>query len=198
MKPAKKGISASKQNAAAQQAPTRQMNAARQMSAAIARVPGQSNEALKAVLANARRMDAAELIAACELELGLRGSLNLTSEQALKSEEIRARVEGKSLAESIEIGFRESPPDEDEAAIITWLHENPAGLFQDALKQIGRKDLSLVIGHLIYNRFGFFRAHIESKTQSDLLITRQGSDKGVRYTLRDEASAAFRTLGLIN
>ncbi len=57
---------------------------------------------------------------------------------------------------------------------------------------------SLVIGHLAYYRFGYFRPFLKGNLQSDLLLQRETNPASVHYSLRPEALDAFRSLGLLS
>lgn len=172
-----------------------------QVSAAIERLPGQSNAAIARVLENARAKLAHELVHACETELATRGSLQLSEEQARQAYAAQMKVKDKGLREVIEIAFQDVPLSyPKEAWVIRELTANPGIRFTNLellyVARFSKNDLSLVVGHLVYNRFGYLRHLIQSKTHSDLLIER-GSDGGVTYRLRAEAVDAFRALNLV-
>jgi hypothetical protein len=169
-----------------------------QVSKAIARLPKQSNAAIQRVLENARRAERDDLISACQQELQRRGSLDLTDDAATHAARLNATVAGKNLQEVIEIAFRDVPAKPEEALIIRWIAQHCGASYRDLLTVYGKQDLSLVIGHLIYYRFGYFRDRLLGGTQSDLLLERDTSGESVRYTLRPEALAAFRSLGMLN
>lgn len=170
-----------------------------QVLAAIERLPGQSNAAIARVLENARAYLAHELVHACETELASRGSLQLSEAQARQAVAAQMKVKDKGLREVIEIAFQDVPLSyPEEAWVIQKLTANPsmryANLELSYVTRFSKNDLSLVVGHLVYYRFGYFRHLIQSKTQSDLLIERS-SDGGVTYRLRAETLDAFRALG---
>jgi hypothetical protein len=172
-----------------------------QVSAAIERLPSQSNAAIARVLENARARLAHELVRACETELAARGALQLSEEQARQAVAAQVKVKDKGLREVIEIAFQDVPLSyPEEAWVIRELTANPgiryANLELSYVARFSKNDLSLVVGHLVYNRFGYFRHLIQSKTQSDLLIER-GNDGGVTYCLRAETLDAFRGLNLV-
>jgi len=172
-----------------------------QVSAAIDRLPGQSNAAIARMLENARAQSAHELIHACGTELATRGSLDLSEEQARQAVTAQMKVKDKGLREVIEIAFQDVPLSyPEEAWIIRELTANPgiryANLELSCVARFSKNDLSLVVGHLVYNRFGYFRHTIQSKTLSDLLIER-GNDGGVTYRMRAETLDAFRALNLV-
>jgi hypothetical protein len=163
---------------------------------AIGRVPGQSNQQIETVLAQARSKGITKLTDACEEELRLRGSLKLTAEEAARANTISRAVQGKSSAEATELAFAEVPPDAGERRVLVWLAEHPGTTYQEAAKAYGKGDLSLVVGHLVYKRFGYFKHLIAGATQSDVLINRDKSGTSVRYTLLPEFAAALKSLGI--
>ena len=164
---------------------------------ALARLPNQSSESIKATLENARRARLDELVAACERELRVRGSLTLSATDAARAASVSAAVAGKSLQEVIGIAFRDVPANREEMLIIRWIAQHPGTSFREVRAIHGKDDLSLVIGHLIYHRFGHFRHLLGDGAQSDLLLQRDSTAGGVRYTLRPEAIAAFGAIGLL-
>jgi hypothetical protein len=172
----------------------------KQIEAAIARLPGQSNAAIARVLQNAQRYAAHELVQACQAELAARGSLQMSEEQARQAAAAQVKAKDKDLREVIEIAFRDVPLYPEEDWILRELVAHPGIRYADLEKayiaRFNKNDLSLTVGHLVYNRFGYFRHLIRGEIQSDLLIQR-GNDNGITYRLRAEALDAFRTLNLV-
>jgi hypothetical protein len=168
-----------------------------QVEAAIAKLPRQSNVSIEQVLANAQRLKIDALAEACREELRTRGSLVLTTADAERIAEIESRVADLALREVIEIAFREVPAKPEEILILRSIAAHPGTSYRELLKIYGRNDLSLVIGHLAYYRFGYFRPFLRGNLQSDLLLEREGSPAGVRYSLRPEALEAFISLGIL-
>lgn len=168
-----------------------------QIEKAIARLPKQSNASIEQTRLNALRQKIDELVAACQAELRSRGSLNLNTADAEEAAKICARVSGKQLTEVIKIAFEEIPPKQEEVLILKKIFNCPGTSYVELLKIYGKKDLSLVIGHLVYYRFGYFREFLSSPVQSDIILDRTNSAKGVYYTLRQEASEAFQNLDLL-
>jgi hypothetical protein len=153
---------------------------------------------LKQVLANASRLAENLIVQACEYELRTRGSLELSKESAGQASEISTRIAGKALAEVIEIAFTEVPAKPEEHLILKWISQHP-GTSQAEIATVYRNgDLSLVIGHLIYYRFGYFRPMLTGPIQSDLLLERDRTSGKVRYTLRPEALIAFNAPGMLD
>jgi hypothetical protein len=164
-------------------------------SKAIDRLPGQSNASIEQVLANARRLSMVTLVEACQDELRTRGSLTLSKEDAEQAASVSSRISGKALSEVIQIAFTEVPAKPEELLIIRWIWKNPGTSYAEIKKIYQSGDLSLVIGHLVYRRFGYFRSLITTPTQSDLLLERGKIPGGkVCYTLRAEAIDAFTAL----
>ena len=165
--------------------------------AAISKLPRQSNASIEKVLANARRLGVDALVAACREELRTRGSLVLTAADAERVAEIEGRVANMALRDVIELAFREVPPKEEEVLVLAWIASHPGTSFTELLDVYGRNDLSLVIGHLVYYRLGYFRAFLKGSLQSDLLLHRLGGPTGVRYVLRPEALEALCSAGVL-
>jgi hypothetical protein len=163
---------------------------------AIGRVPGQSNQQIETVLAQARTKSIASLSDVCEQELRLRGSLKLNAEDAARAAAISLTVQDKTPAEIIELAFAQVPPDDKERRLLVWLAGHPGATYQEAAKAYGKGDLSLVIGNLMFKRFGYFKLLIAGATQSDVLIQRDKSGTSVRYTLVPEFAAALQALGI--
>ncbi len=170
----------------------------KQIQAAIARVPSQGSAAIKAVLVNAKTQKLTPLMEACETELKLRGSLDLSADQAALAITASARIVGKTLSEVIAIAFTEVPPRAEERTILRAIGLQPGISFAELNKIYTNGDLGLVIGHLTYYRFGYFRPFLTGATQSDLLLERDKTAKSIRYMLRPDASAAFASLSLFD
>jgi uncharacterized protein (DUF4415 family) len=164
---------------------------------AIARLPQQSNASVSQVLVNARRLNSDSLVQACQDELQVRGSLNLNEADAKRAAGISAKTAGRTLSEIIEIAFKEVPAKPEELLILRWIAQHPGTSYATILNAYGKNDLSLVIGHLIYYRFGYFRPLLNGPIQSDLLLDRDNSSGKVCYTLRPEALEALSTVGIL-
>lgn len=169
-----------------------------QISVAIERLPRQSSASIKQVLVNAQRLLETLIVEACQDELRTRGSFDLTAEAAEQACKISARIDGRALAEVIEIAFTEVPAKPEEQVILRWISEHP-GTSQAEIGGVYKsRDLNLVLGHLIYYRFGYFRPLLSGPVQSDLLLDRDMTSGKVRYTLRPEASTAFSAMGFFS
>jgi hypothetical protein len=170
----------------------------KQIDNAIARLPQQSNKAIETVRANASRLACEELVEAAARELHLRGSLVFDEAEAKRIAELSATLEGKTLHDVILRAFTDIPAKPEERLILAWIARHPGRPFRELLAAYGKRDLSLVIGHLAYYRFGYFRPFFESNTQSDVLLQRHSTPDGVSYALRPEAAAAFRAIGVFD
>jgi hypothetical protein len=164
---------------------------------AIGRVPRQSNQQIETVLAQARGKHIAALTDACEQELRARGSWKLSAEDAVRAAAASQTVQGKTVTEAAEIAFSQVPPDATERRVLSWLAGHPGATYQEASAAYGKGDLSLVIGHLVFNRFGYFKHLLAGAAQSDVLIRRDKTGTSVRYTLLPEFEAAVRSLGIV-
>jgi hypothetical protein len=164
---------------------------------AIDRLPIQSNASIEQVRVNASRLGEDALVQACQDELRTRGSLNLTREDAEQAVKISTTVAGKTLSEVIEIAFKEVPAKPEEVLILRWILQHPGTSHAELGNVYRNGDLSLVIGHLIYDRFGYFRPMLTGPIQSDLLLARDKTSGRMCYTLRPEALMAFSALGIM-
>jgi hypothetical protein len=166
--------------------------------AAIARLPRLGSKEVREMKSRAQKQNLPALEAACEAELAAR-PVEFSGEDALRFEEMAGQVAGLSLTEAIRHAFTSvRRADPDEVRCLRWIAAHPGGTFQAALQAFGKGDLSLVIGHLAYQRLGCFRAFIApGEDQSSVLLSKDRSGKSVCYTLRPEAETVFRELGLL-
>ena len=169
-----------------------------QVDRAIARLSRQSSAAIEQVLLNSRRLENSALAQACEEELRARGSLKLGAADAEQAARNSERAAGKSLSEVIRMAFEEVPAKSEEIPILEWIARHPGTSCAELGVAYGKNDLTLVIGHLVYHRFGYFRPLLNSKIQSDLLLERDSSSGRVCYRLRPEALEAFTSLGVLD
>ena len=90
------------------------------------------------------------------------------------------------------------PPAFEEVTVSRQIAEHPGISYQDLLDSYGKGDLSLVIGHLVYNRYGCFRKFMkDGEDQSSVLILKDRTGNSVRYRLRAEAESVLRDIGII-
>lgn len=97
--------------------------------AAILRLPAQSSAAIRQVRENALMRSAPDLLAACDRELALRGSGNLTAEEARRALEHAASVQDSSLREVIEAAFTALPARDYEIRLLRVIAENPGATY---------------------------------------------------------------------
>lgn len=108
-------------------------------------------------------------------------------------------VAGMSLVDAIIHAFTSvRPPGLEEIRVLRWLAANPGGSYEQALAAYGKGDLALVIGHLVYDRYGCFRQFLEGhEDQSSVLINKDRSGGSVKYTLKPETIQTFAHLGVL-
>ena len=121
-----------------------------QIRTAIARLPAQSNSAIAQVLKNARAQTDHDLVQACEAELALRGSLQLSDEMAGRSVAAQMKVKDKGLREVIVIAFQDVPPPyPEEAWALREIAGNPGIRYTELeatyVAEFHKNDLSLVM-----------------------------------------------------
>lgn len=165
---------------------------------AIARLPVQSSADVKRVRAQAVRMKIATLVEACDAELLVR-PFDISQDKAIAFDRMAAQVEDLDLAAAIRVAFTTVlPPNQDEIEVLRWIATNPGGSYQDAERAHGKGDLALIIGHLVYERFGCFRRFmVPGDDQSSVLIHKDRAEGRVRYTLKPEAQAVFAEIEVI-
>jgi hypothetical protein len=165
--------------------------------AAIGRVKSQSTADIRKVLENAKRKGIADLIAACEQELQLRGSLKLTEVEAKDAVRIEEEMERKTLTEVIADAFNWRPVDELEVRLLHVISKMPGASFREIEKAFGRRDTALVAGHWFITGSAFSDGLFRWHDQSSLLIDKTESNEGIRWQLRSEAHAIFSGLGYL-
>ena len=165
---------------------------------AIARLPKMPSDQVKSLRDTARVKGLDSLFSACEAELAKR-PFSFTADNAARFEQMAVAVGDMSLVEAMRFAFsKEMTANPDEARILRWIAANPGGTYEDALKAYGKGDLSLVIGHLVYHRYGCFRRFVDpGEDQSSVLLRKDRTQGSVRYWLKPEAEAIFRELGII-
>lgn len=178
------------------EAQKRQLEAA--VEAACARIGTQSSKDVRQVRTNAERKDAAGLVAACDAELALRGDHDFTAEEAAAALEVASSLEDKPLRERIVAAFEALPARDYEQELVRVIDAHPGANFAVIHKEFSRKDTALVAGHMIYDRFGYFRSLIGTEVdQSSLLLIKGAKGKQVTWQLKPEAQAAFAELGVL-
>jgi hypothetical protein len=135
---------------------------------------------------------------ACEAEIRTR-PFDFTGESAARFDEMAAAVQDMSLIDATRYAFgTERPASPEEIRILRWISAKPGTSYQEAKAAYGKGDLGLVIGHLVYDRYGCFRRFLKpGEDQSSVLLTKDRTGQSVRYWLKPESEAVFRELGLI-
>jgi hypothetical protein len=170
----------------------------KQVTAAIARLPTMPTKGVREILDRARTRKIVSLETACEAELESR-PFEFTGDEAARFSSMGKAVAGMSLVDAMRHAFGvERRPNETEMLVIRWIAAHPGTSFEETKKHYGKGDLGLVIGHLVYDRYGCFRAFVDPKQdQSSVLLSKDASGRSVRYTLQPEAEQVFRELGFI-
>ena len=164
----------------------------------IARVPSTATKALKTLLARAKTLGVDTLVAAIEQELNLRGAFDLDAPTAQKHAAWAVRAANLTLADAIELAFREAPINSDERNLTVRIAKNPGIAYALLTSLHGKGDVGLILGHMIYERLGFFRPFIvDSKRMSDILFLRDDRGGPMTYRLTTEAQKAFLALGIV-
>jgi hypothetical protein len=140
-----------------------------------------------------------ELSEACALELSLRGPAQIAADVAPLHDDWRREVEPLNLEQTIEYAFGlAAPATEAETKIVQIIAAQP-GITHAALgTEYGKRDLSLVVGHFVHDRYGCFRKWLtDEEDQSGVLFRKDRTGRSVRYWLKPETEAAFKLIGLI-
>lgn len=144
------------------------------------------------------RLEITMLVEACDAELQAR-PFDISQDKAIAFDRMSERVRDLDLAAAIKVAFTAvQPPNLDEVRVLRWIAANPGGTYQDAERAHGKGDLALIIGHLVYERFGCFRRFmVPGDDQSSVLIQKDRAGGRVRYTLKPEAHAVFSEIGVL-
>ena len=85
-----------------------------------------------------------------------------------------------------------------EIGILREIASNPGVDYQSLSDIRGKGDVGLILGHMVYDRIGFFRKFLSRADQmSDLLFARDSVSGRKIYRLTREAEQAFKALNLI-
>jgi hypothetical protein len=178
------------------EAQKRQLEAA--VEAACARIATQSSKDVRQVRLNAERKEAEGLVAACDAELALRGDHEFTAEEATAALEVASALPEAALGERIVAAFQAVPARDYEEELVRVIDANPGANYAAIHKEFSRKDTALVAGHLVYDRFGYFRSLIATEEdRTSLLLIKVAKGKQVTWQLKPEAQAAFASLGVL-
>jgi hypothetical protein len=165
---------------------------------AQARIPEMSSAAIEALRATAIHRGIVELADACEAELKARPIL-FDAQTARNSAEMERAVEDFQLYDAVSYAFgRARAPSPEELLVLRMIYELPGISYKEIMKVYRKRDLSLVIGHLVYDRFGCFKKFVKpDQMQTDALFERETTAAGMTYRLRPEVAAALRDSGII-
>lgn len=166
--------------------------------AAIGRLPGMATKDIRELRGRGAEQGLTALVEACDLELAAR-PVEFNAIDAASHVEMAAAVSGLDFVDTIAAAFSKiRPPNEDEHGFLHWVSNNPGGTYQEAVVERGKGDVGLLIGHLIYDRFGCFRRFVkEGQDLSSLLLIKERSGPSVRYTLRDDAREGLQRAGVL-
>ena len=164
---------------------------------AIDRLPSLATKDIRDQLDRATSRGIERLAEACRRELGLR-PVEMNGDVARRHAETAERMRGMSLADVTRMAFTEQPPSWQELKILKVIAADPGITFAKLQEITAMRDLSLAVGHLAHDRFGFFRGHIEAeKDQSSVLILKDNNSPSVTYRLKPEVEAVLRDLGIV-
>ena len=165
---------------------------------AIGRLPSLSTKAIKETRRRGDEKRIPDLVAACDEELSRR-PIEYDGDTAARMIGAEASVVDFDLASATRYAFGEFWPASDpERRILKWMAAHPGGSHAELAKAYGKGDLSLTIGHLVYDRYGCFRRFVAGhKEQSSVLIERDSKQGSVRYTIRPEVLSVFRELKIV-
>lgn len=164
---------------------------------AIARVPTTASRDLRTLLERARERSIDDLVKAIEAELVLRGSVDFDVAAAQRHAQWSERSATLDLTETIRLAFAILPMNPDERDLAFRIRSVPGISYQSLVALRGKGDVGLVLGHMIYERLGFFRRFLSGQDRmSDLLFDRMETGGQVTYRLTPEAEAAFAALGV--
>jgi hypothetical protein len=165
---------------------------------AIERLPRMATREIRDLRERAAQQDLATLRDACEQELALR-PIELSAGDAEAHARMASEVQDLDLVDTIAVAFGKiRQPSEDELQFLQWIAANPGGTFQEALEVRGKGDVGLLIGHLVYDRFGCFRRFVvEGQDLSSILLAKERSGPSVSYRLKPEALEGLRRAAVI-
>lgn len=166
--------------------------------AAIARLPTMATKGIRELRDRAEAKELAALVAACDAELEAR-PVDFSADDAVNHSVMANATNGMDLTDAVAVAFSKvRPPSEVEHAFLTWIADHPGASYEEAVAKRGKGDVGLLIGHLIYDRFGCFRRFVaEGADLSSLMLIKDRSGRSVRYTLRDEAREGLKRAGIL-
>ncbi|KRA28540.1 MULTISPECIES: hypothetical protein [unclassified Brevundimonas] len=165
---------------------------------AIERLPTMGTREIRDLRDRAERQELGSLLDACERELALR-PIELSAVDAEAHARMADEVNDLDLVDTIAVAFSKvKPPNEEELQFLQWVAVNPGGTYQEALKVRGKGDVGLLIGHLVYDRFGCFRRFvIDGQDLSSILLVKERSGPSVSYRLKAEAREGLQRAGVL-
>lgn len=165
---------------------------------ALHRVPSMATKDLRQLLERAEANGIADLAARIRAELAVRGSVEFDATAAKRHADWSNKVADADLAKVIVIAFREVPINADERQLTQHIARNPGVGHQELIKLRGKGDVGLILGHMVYERLGFFRKFLDgSEKMSNLLFLRDDSSGRMHYLLTKEAQQSFAELQII-
>lgn len=165
---------------------------------AIARLPAMATKGIRELRGRAEAQGLAALVAACDAELEAR-PVDFNADEAVGHLAMAKATDGMDFIDAVAVAFSKvRPPSEVEHAFLTWIADHPGASYEDAVAQRGKGDVGLLIGHLIYDRFGCFRRFVtDGADLSSLMLVKDRTGRSVRYTLRDEAREGLKRAGVL-
>src|SRR5690606_13439577 len=109
----------------------------------IARIPSQATGQIRQLRENAVALGAVEVVEACDRELRIRGTVDLSPEQARMAQEQAAAVEGKPLRDVIVAAFRAIPARDYEVRLLRVIAANPDATYSTIVALYGKRDAAL-------------------------------------------------------
>jgi hypothetical protein len=103
-----------------------------------------------------------------------------------------------NVQEAILTAFRELPINEDERGLTVRIAQNPGISYSDLVSFRRKGDVGLILGHMIYERHGFFRKFLNgTEPMSGILFERDAAEGKMHYRLTPAAHQAFSELEVI-
>jgi hypothetical protein len=158
-----------------------------------------STSEIKQLRDRARQHGIEELVRACEVELDVRGTIEFDSSRAQKHADWALLTESFDLPAAVFAAFSQLPMNDEESLLTVAIASKPGISFQELQRLRGKGDVGLIMGHIVYERYGFFRKFINPKIKmSDLLFERQLTEAGTTYKIQDNILEIFKKLNIIS
>ena len=170
----------------------------KQVAAAISRLPSMGSKLVRELRVRAEANGLSDLLAACDETLASR-PIEFDGALAESFVAMEQAVVDLDLVEAIRYAFSKARlANSEEIRFLRWVAANPGGTYQEAVEAYGKGDVGLLVGHLVYDRYGCFKKFLDPKEdQSSVLLHKDRSGNSVRYRLKAEAEQVFRELRLI-